>query len=356
MSDMVERMVYTGTQKPWWMANSLTPNSQDGRGNYGGLNAISSAEAIRLAGLEKFRVEKWEAGYWSEPRQQWIRAEGERFLVRTDTGLALGRCTQQYQEYQPSEAFAFLDRFARDGEILYHTAGILDEGRKVWLLAQTPIHWDVKRRSGRIDRHYQFLMSSLDFTGKGSNVMCETNVNVVCANTERAARNGAPVLFKIPHKGDMNARYEAVREALESMYEGAIQTAQEDQELASAPMSRSTFIEFATAIFLGVEQDEAKDEVDAWFAKATDRSKSILRNKVQEATRLFERGIGNEGVSAYDGLQAFTQYFDHFDLSDIKDRVERGRRAAKALTSAWDGDGAEKKARARQRLLRMVKA
>lgn len=352
MSDMVERMVYTGNSKPWWMANSQTMDTE--RGKYGGMNAISSVEAMRLSGLDKFRVELREAGYWSPNKEMWIRAEGDRYLVRTDTGLALGRCTEQYKEYQPSEAFAFLDRFAQDGEILYHTAGILDEGRKVWLLAQTPIHWDVKRRSGKVDRHYQFLMSALDFTGKGSNVMCETNVNVVCANTERAARNGAPVLFKIPHKGNMDARYEAVRLALEEMYEGAIQTAQEDQALADATMTRSTFIQFATEIFLGLDGEEVDADVERWFEKASDRSKTILKNKVREATRLFERGIGNEGVSAYDGLQAFTQYFDHFDLSGIRDKVERGRRAAKALTSAWDGDGATKKAKARERLLRMV--
>ena len=358
MSDQVETMMYTGSSKPWWMAGSKTMDTAKGR--YGGMEAVTSAEAIELSGLGKFRVEKREAGYYSPHRKVWVPADGDRFLVRTDTGAALGRCKESYQEYQPSEAFSFLDGLAAEGALKYHTAGILDGGKKVWLLAQTPFSYDVKRRSGKLDRHHSFLMSSLDFTGAGSNIMAPTDVRVVCANTERMARDGAPVVFRVPHRGDMHAKYEAAADALAEMH--GMQQRQQDelQSLADSPMDMKEFIGFATATFLKID-DIQKEIVDTkvaqWFAESSKRSHSMLENKVAKTTQLFMRGIGNEGDSKADALNAFTEYFDHDHVAETKKKVNAAKeaaRGAKALTSSFEGHGAEVKHRVRQRLLATV--
>ena len=348
--DLVERMVYTGGSKPWWMANSSTMDST--RGSWGGMNAITAQRVMELVPeLNGFRVEKRQGGYFSPGRKQWFEAEKECFLVHTKTGIVTGRCRDTYSERQPQEDFEFLDRFAADGEILYHTAGILDNYKKVWLLAQTPAHYDVRRMSGKVDRHYTFIMASLDFTGAGSNVLCPTDVNVVCANTERMAVNGSPLVQRIRHSGDLNAKYEDARKVLDETYSASRIASDENQALAESSMDLEGFIGFSTQTFLKVDTSE---DVALWFEKASDRSKVMLRNKVTKTADLFMSGIGNEGVSKYDALQAFTEYFDHFDIGDVRSKAQAGKKAAKALASSMDGNGAETKSRVRQRLLATV--
>jgi len=351
MSDLVERMVYTGASKPWWMASSETMDTQKGR--YGGMDAITAAQVIELVPEMGDKVEKRPAGFFSESRDIWVPSKGDCFLVNTRTGFVTGRCTDAYKEYQTGEAMKYLDAFVKDGEGIYHTAGILDGGKKVWCLIQTPSKYDVRRTSGLVDRHYMFVLSSLDFTGKGSNVLCGTDVNVVCANTEAMAVGGSELKFRIPHKGDMAAQYAAARHAFDQVEEASHIVGAESQRLADTPMSGEEFIGFSTNIFLNIEGEKAEIEtkVNQWFEAASDRSKNILKNKVSKTAVLFRQGRGNEGVSKYDALQAFTEYFDHFDIGVIRDKVARGKRAAKALNSAFDGSGSSIKSKVRARLL-----
>jgi len=345
--DLVERMMYVGSAKPWWMSSSASMSTE--KGTWGGMEAVTAKRVLELVPeLDGYRVEKRRAGFWSESRQTWVKSEDECFLVHTKTGTITGRCKDTYSERQVEEELQFLDRFARDGEILFHTAGILDNYKKVWLLAQTPSHYDVRRMSGKVDRHYQFLMASLDFTGGGSNVLCPTDVNVVCANTERMAVSGSPLVQRIRHSGDLDAKYEDARAVLDDMYGAVDATRDENQMLAESPMGLEEFIGFSTQTFLKVDTSE---DVSRWLEKASDRSKTMLRNKVTKTSDLFMSGIGNEGVSKYDALQAFTEYFDHFDIGTVKSKVEAGRKGAKALTSAFDGNGAATKARVRAKLL-----
>lgn len=351
MSHETEEMMYVGP-KPWHLQLGLTDEL---RVRSAGDEPVLAEEMLRLSGLANFRVEKRQGGFFSPSRNEWIEAGDYRYLVRVSNGKVLGTCKKNYQEYQPLDLVGFLDRFVEDHEIRYSTAGILRGGEKVWINALTPIRFDVRRMSGKVDRHLAYLMAGLDFTGAGSNTLSATATNVVCMNTYRMALSDGHTI-RIPHKGNMDAQYDAARDTLKQMYEAAPKEQEALQLLADTPMNRKDFIEFSTSIFLGIDREtkeEVDEEVTRWFEKASDRSKTILRNKVADTTKLFVKGIGNEGVSRFDALQAFTEYFDHFDIGAIRDKVKRGIAAAKALDSAMDGRGAEVKVKVRERLLRV---
>ena len=351
MSDLVERMVYTGNSKPWWMAHSTEMDTHKGR--YGGMDAITVERVLELVPELGDRIEKRPAGFYSLSRDAWTKSEGDCFLVNTRTGFVTGRCTEAYKEYQAGEASLYLDRLSGEYGARYHTAGILDGGRKVWFLIQTPSRFDVRRASGKVDTHYQFILSSLDFTGKGSNVLCGTDVNVVCANTEAIAVGGSELKFRVPHKGDMDAQYEIARQAIVEIESASHVLQVENQRLADTPLGIEDFIKFSTQVFLDVEGEKeiVETKVAEWFRDASDRSQTILQNKVAKTTNLFVNGIGNEGVSKYDALQSFTKYFDHFDIGAIRNKVARGKRQAQALTSSFDGSGSKIKSKVRARLL-----
>jgi phage/plasmid-like protein (TIGR03299 family) len=346
-------MVWTGnaSMKPWWMAGSVDLDTFKGR--HGGNDAITAQTVVDMVPELSSRWSKRDMGFYSPNRAEWFRCPGRAVIVHEKTGTVTGVATEDWQERQVAEELAFLDRFARDGELLLHTAGILDNYERAWLLAQTPIRYSVKQASGRMDEHVQFLLITLDFTGKGANVIAPTDVRVVCANTERLAVKGSPLVQRITHRGSMDAKYAAARRALESVYEATAVVQAENQSLANRPMDIKAVIEFSTSVFLDIdgERSEIETKVAEWFAKASDRSKSILRNKVSAVAKLYRQGIGNEGVSAYDTLQAFTEYFDHADLSSYRGAADRTRGVGKAISSAFDGHGADVKSRVRQRLL-----
>jgi len=368
MSHNVEKMVFTG-KSPWWYGNRSQGTAI---GTYLGDDAITSEQAMIAADLD-WKVDKVTAGYRSlVPRvinlvdgqqvedglvSKWTEVEGEKFLVRTKDGQrnVLGRCTDGYQEFQNTEGFAFLDGLVDEGNLLYHTAGSLEGGKFVWILAQTPISWTIKRLSGKEDKHYSFLNCLLGHDGKSSISLIPTNVNVVCANTQGYADSIAErenLIFRIPHRGDIKAKLDLAATAIETLSDRAEGERAILQGFAQQAMNTDEFIDFATSIFLGIDgsKEETEELVSKFYEDATPRSKTILENKVAAVALNFEHGQGNEGASSYDALQAFTEYFDHFNLDHIKDKIEQGKRAAKAVQSSWIGAGAERKSLVYKRL------
>ena len=188
-----------------------------------------------------------------------------------------------------------------------------------------------------------------------------TDVRAVCANTCGFADTRAEkenLIFRIPHRGNIRAKLDLAGKAIEVLAEQAPERREVLQALAQTALNTEEFIEFATSIFLGLEGDakEAGEAVAKFYADSSDRAKTIMENKVFKVTERFIGGQGNEGDSALDALNGFTEYLDHFDLDHIKNEIERGKRAAKAVNSAWVGAGAKQKSLVYRRLSQRIGA
>lgn len=371
MSHNVEKMMFTG-KRPWWYGNS----AQEGAvGVDLGEDAVTSERAMNAAGLN-FRVELATAGFRLEkppittpapfalrpaPAPKWTGVENDRYLVRSDTGTTLGHCSKGYVPFQNAEGFEFLDSLVETGDLLYHTAGSLEGGKRVWILAQTPTSWTIKRKSGAENTHHAFLLAMLGHTGDvGINLMA-TDVRAECANTCGFAdtrAEGENLIFRIPHRGNIRAKLDLAAVAIETMADQSAERREVLQALAQTAMNTDDFLDFATSIFLGLDGDEKEIEeaVAKFYADGTDREKTIMENKVAKVAECFLVGQGNEGDSAYDALQGFTEFFDHFDLDHIKNKIARGKRAAKVVSSSWVGAGAERKSLVYKRLATRLNA
>ena len=69
--------------------------------------------------------------------------QGYKANVRDTDRKVLGVVTDRYKVIQNEEAFAFTDTLLGEG-VRYETAGSLQEGRRVWMLARLPkgvYHW-----------------------------------------------------------------------------------------------------------------------------------------------------------------------------------------------------------------------
>jgi phage/plasmid-like protein (TIGR03299 family) len=142
------------------------------------------AEAIERSGLS-WRVEREPIAIdrgdvatvddWWLPRCEEI--SGWWANVRQDTREVLGIVGERYRIVQNVEAFQFVDQLIGSA-MHFETAGSLNDGCRVWVLARLPEHIEV---GGDPVRPFVLLMNSHD--GSTAVVAASTPVRVVCMNT-----------------------------------------------------------------------------------------------------------------------------------------------------------------------------
>ena len=93
--------------------------------------ALNSKEALTAAGLDWNVIQE---PIYTETEEL---IEGYKANIRDTDRKVLGVVTDRYKIVQNQEAFAFTDALLGEG-VRYETAGSLQGGRKVWLLAHLP--------------------------------------------------------------------------------------------------------------------------------------------------------------------------------------------------------------------------
>ena len=121
------------------------------------------AEAIQASGLgwrverEPIAIDRGQAATaddWREPR--WEEIPGYYATVRQDNRTVLGIVGERYRIVQNEEAFRFVDQLL-GSELHFETAGSLQGGRRVWVLATLPEHVKV---GGDAVKPFVLLMNS----------------------------------------------------------------------------------------------------------------------------------------------------------------------------------------------------
>lgn len=133
--------------------------------------APSSEEALRLSGLD------WQVVQQPIMTTGDIPIPGYKANLRDTDHQVLGVVTDRYRVVQNAEAFAFTDALLGEG-VKYETAGSLQNGRKIWLLAKLPDKYIIEG-----DQVEPYLVFSNSHDGSGSIKVAMTPVRVVCQNT-----------------------------------------------------------------------------------------------------------------------------------------------------------------------------
>ena len=299
ITDGRAEMMYVG-ETPWHrLGNKLD-------------NPATAEEAIAAAGLD-WEVQQRPVYYYQSGIL--TKAKGDRAVIREDTGAKLKILSKAYQPVQNHEAFSFFDTVVGEGQAIYHTAGSLQGGRKIWILARLPHQIEVT--DSDVLQCYILLSNSHD--GSTSVRMRPTTVRVVCANTLSVAlREKNQAEWSTSHRGDIMTRVNQAREML-SLQEAHFRAMMESiEKLADEKMKEADTENFYRDLF----------DID----DAADHNKSRQAVKVDE---LFRTGRGNSGETRWDMLNAITEWVDH----------KRGKDENR-LHSAWFGSGNEIKRRA----------
>ena len=287
---------------------------------------VTAAEAIKLAKMD-WKVTK-------EP----VFVGGSEFtdykaIVRADNQTKLAIVKNRYHPIQNEDAFNFFDEVVGSGQAVYETAGTLDEGRKIWIMAKLPTTIFLTQQD-KIDK-WVMLCSSHD--GSRSVWMQLVTVRVVCQNTLSAALATATNQIKLRHTKNFAQRQEEAQRVLDiaNGYFGKLEEVM--KRLATVPCKEEDVLRFNETLFPAKENEKGIIEVST-------RTQNI-RDSV---TSLFKRGAGNVGETRYDYLNAITDFADHTRGT----RSAEGEDKAEArFESAMIGSGASLKQRAMDLLL-----
>lgn len=166
------------------------------------LEAPASKDALQLAGLD-WRV-------LQEPIYTAMEelVDGYKANVRDSDRKVLGVVTDRYRVIQNDEAFAFTDELLGAG-VKYETAGSVQGGRKVWLLAHMPHEYII---SG--ERISPYLLFSNTHDGSGAIKVALTPIRVVCQNTLNLALANAKRSWSMIHTGDIKEKMQEAKDTL----------------------------------------------------------------------------------------------------------------------------------------------
>lgn len=189
MAANVESMFYV-RETPW---HGLGTRVQE---------APSSSEALIKAGLDWNVVQE---PIYTETEEL---IEGYKANVRDSDRKVLGVVTDRYKVIQNQEAFAFTDELLGEG-VRYETAGSLQGGKKVWLLAHMPHEYII---SG--ERISPYLLFSNTHDGSGAIKVALTPIRVVCQNTLNLALSQASRSWSMIHTGNIQNKLQEAKDTL----------------------------------------------------------------------------------------------------------------------------------------------
>lgn len=189
MSSNVESMFYT-REKPW---HGLGVRVEE---------APTSADALRLAGLD------WEVAQEPIFTEAGDAIAGYKVNVRDRDRKVLGVVSDRYRIVQNREAFSFTDALLGNG-VRYETAGSLQEGKRVWLLARLPREYIIAG-----ERISPYLVFSNSHDGSGAVRVALTPIRVVCNNTLNLALDTARRSWSMIHTGDINGKMQEAKDTL----------------------------------------------------------------------------------------------------------------------------------------------
>lgn len=251
------------------------------------MEAPSSADALRLAGLD------WKVVQESVYTENGERVPGFYANIRDKDRRTLGVVSDRYKVVQNEEAFAFTDALLGAG-VRYETAGSLQNGRKVWILARLPHSYIISGE--QVD---PYLVFSNTHDGTGSIRAAVTPVRVVCCNTLNLALDTAKRSWACVHTGDIRGKITDARETLSLA--GAYMEAlgKKFDELQKKRLTDHQ-VKDLIEVLLPLEEEDSK------------KARNVMRNREDLRARYYDApDLKGVGKNAYRFINAVSDFATH---------------------------------------------
>lgn len=296
---LVESM-FSVNETPWHgLGNLLT-------------HAPTIHDAINQAGLD------WQVNKVPVYLADGTEINGRKALVRSTDNSVLGVMSNRYEPLQNANAFEWFQPFLDSELVSLETAGSLNEGKKVWVMAKIQGDRDVKG----IDPISRYILLSNSHDGTQAIRVGFTPIRVVCQNTMTYAHNSAASkLLSVRHTANHLNALDDIRETMNVINQTFDATIEQYNRLASYGIT-SEQLERYVKISLGYNPD----------AELSNKA----NHQVNKVIELFETGQGTDLSTAkgtvFGAYNAITEYFSHYANSNASSRYN----------SLWFGSNAKK--------------
>jgi phage/plasmid-like protein (TIGR03299 family) len=281
-------------------------------------------------------------------------------LVRDLDNRIFGPAGKDYVVTQNSTAFDFFKKFTDAGKMVMETAGALQGGRQVWVLAKLMSSFVLPGG----DEVWGYLLFSLPHVWGKALVIKFVTVRVICSNTFAMAMNESTYGrgFRMPHIRAFDEEVE--QEALTTLgiatelFEAFEEKA---KTLASTKISDEVVVRYIADIF---QKDLVTEQFGKGFYRQPERDQATqlvaanapkldpqkLKRVAFDTYRAVSSQPGADLESsrgtAWGAYNAVSYYLDHLS----------GRDRDNALYSSWFGPKAAQKKEALGRALQLVEA
>lgn len=252
------------------------------------MEAPASKEALSLSGLD-WRVEQ-------EPiyTEAGNLISGFKANVRDTDQKVLGVVTDRYRVVQNNEAFSFTDALLGEG-VRYETAGSLQDGKKVWLLAHLPHEYIIAG-----ERISPYLLFSNTHDGSAAIQVAVTPIRVVCNNTLNLALRTAKRSWSAIHTGNIKSKMEEAKNTLFMANAYMDELGKEFENLRKQKLTDRQVMEYI-GILLPVEDGATAQQ-----------EKNIRRLQNDMKMRYFDApDLKDVGSNAYRFINAVSDFATH---------------------------------------------
>ena len=301
MAHLIESMFYLG-ETPWHGIG--TPLKE----------VPTIEEALELAGMD-FTVNKVPTLFQTRApitglnmnsmipgnEQYEYKETGHYVTVRSDTGEPIGNVGSKYEVLQNRDAFEPFGVIADYGYKL-ETAGVIDGGKKVWILAKTPETFKV---GDDLVQDYILMYTSHD--GSSGSCFRDVNIRVVCNNTLTWAL-GSKVNheYKLRHTSSITSRVKELTENLKERDGNVAQAIGTMNRFHEYDLSPNEFKYYLEAVMPWLK-NRHKESIPEMGIFVRNRAKPVY----EKITNLFYNGKGNKGETLWDAYNAITEFHDH---------------------------------------------
>ena len=160
----------------------------------------------------------------------------------------------EYTPLQNHEAFEFFDSIVGDKAAIYHTAGALGDGERIWILAKLPS--DIEVAGDDVASKYSLFSNTHD--GNNSVQIKFTPVRVVCQNTLTMALGRGPTV-RVVHTRDVRERLRQSEKLLGVVNSRFSRIEEVFKKTAQFKMNESKLSGFLNRVFPDPQKQEGRD-------------------------------------------------------------------------------------------------
>ncbi len=311
-TDGVARMMYLNADGPPWHGLGV------------GLDQVPNKEEAIIASGMDWLAEKSQLYVVGKSGQAMFKVPGRYAVVRSDKNpgeedYVLGDVSDRYIPIQNRELFEVGEMLTQEGAAIYHTAGVINGGRRVWVLVKLPNSIEVV--GGDITDKYLLVTST--HAGSEAARMMFTPIRVVCNNTLTAAISREGIQARVWHAGSLKWQFSNALELLGIANKVFDETGEKYRAMAAKDITLTGTKEYFCAIF--------PDNPEAKHNTLRARQRGVLLHNFEGGGKGSQlNGVRGTVWGAYNSV---TEFLTHRHLNSSKPE--------RRLDSEWFGTAAK---------------